>query len=121
MKKLESFQVVLTMVLGLVGFGWYFNYQPLLILALMIGFISLLFKSFAHMMAKAWMNLAMVLGQVNAFILLGLVFFFFLSPLAWLMRLVQKSDALKLKRTNNASVFEERNHTYTPKDLSNIW
>lgn len=66
-----------------------------------------------------WDKIAMVLGWINTKIILSVVFFIFLTPFGILSRLFSKS-ALKLKQDSNTT-FVERNHTYTKKDLENIW
>ncbi|MBK9801155.1 MAG: hypothetical protein IPP56_16015 [Bacteroidetes bacterium] len=53
-------------------------------------------------------------------VIMGAVFFLFLTPLAFIMKLFGKS-VVKLKPGNAQSFFDERNHTYTAQDLENIW
>ena len=66
-----------------------------------------------------WDKIALVLGWINTKIILSVVFFIFLTPFALLARLFSK-NSLQLKQ-NPHTTFVERNHTYSKKDLENIW
>ncbi|MEM6718796.1 MAG: hypothetical protein AAF611_05765 [Bacteroidota bacterium] len=67
-----------------------------------------------------WGKFALVLGWINTRILLSVVFYIFLTPFGILSRVFSKNSNLKLKN-DSKSTFVERNHTYTKKDLENIW
>lgn len=121
MKTQNTAQTILAIVVGLVAFSLFFQWELLAQIALGIGLLALLSDAFAKLVAKVWLKLAEILGRVNGYILLTLIFFLFLTPIALLMRLIQKADNLKLKRQANNSIYETRNHTYLAKDLSNIW
>ena len=120
MKTQNTAQTILAIVVGLVAFSLFFQLELLAQIALGIGLLALLSDAFAQLVAKVWLKLAEILGRVNGYILLTLIFFLFLTPIALLMRLIQKADNLKLKREANNSIYETRNHTYQAKDLSNI-
>ncbi|MEL6653997.1 MAG: SxtJ family membrane protein, partial [Bacteroidota bacterium] len=81
----------------------------LLWLGVGIGSLSLLSPQLARLIHIVWMKLAEVLGYVNSRILLGLIFFLLLSPIALLRRIFHK-DPLQLKRPKDKSLFHERNH-----------
>jgi hypothetical protein len=68
----------------------------------------------------AWFKLALALGWVNSRILLSVIYFVFLMPIAWVSRLFTK-DPLTLRKRNTSTLFVTRNHIYTKKDLENIW
>mgnify|MGYP000266995721 FL=1 len=121
MKAQNNAQTILAIVVGLVAFSLLFHVQLLAQIAFGLGLISLLSDSFASILSKVWLKLAELLGRVNGYILLTIIFFFFLTPIALIMRLIQKTDSLKLKRQTKDSIYETRNHTYQAKDLSNIW
>jgi len=70
------------------------------------------------LIAKVWANFGWVLGRINGHILL--TFFIFLTPVAFLMRILKNGDALKLKKQDAKTVYVTRDHTYTQFDLANI-
>lgn len=70
--------------------------------------------------AKVWLKITKAIGQFNAFVLLTLIYFIMVTPMGWLKQLFGK-DELVLKNKNKASLFVERNYTYSKSDLENIW
>jgi hypothetical protein len=66
------------------------------------------------------MKFAYILGTVNSKIILTLIFFLFLTPIAFLYRTV-KGDFMKLRKGGSSSYWTEKNHQYEPKDMENVW
>lgn len=66
----------------------------------------------------AWLAFAEVLGMINIRILLGILFFFVVVPVA-LWRRWQGIDNLQLRqfKKNKGSVMLNRDHQYTREDL----
>ncbi|MGR3811523.1 SxtJ family membrane protein [Jiulongibacter sp. NS-SX5] len=120
MEKQNKSQVILSITVGFLVLFAIFKADWLLWVATVVGVLGLLFDSFAGLVTKFWLKLAEVLGRINGSILLTIIFFIFLTPIAFLMRIFKKSDELHLKAPENSN-YEERNHTYQAKDLQNIW
>ena len=118
-KSNNSIESVLVVVIGLLLFFaftkqiWFFRS------ALLIGLLGLLSNTFTGWIAFILQQITRVLGYVNARVLLSLVFFIILVPLAFLQRMFKK-DVLQLKRPTK-SMYKERNHLFEPKDLENMW
>jgi hypothetical protein len=72
------------------------------------------FKPFAVL----WFGLSHVLGAVMSKVLMMLVFFLVVTPIA-VWRRLSGADALALKsfKAGRGSVMTVRNHTYTPRDM----
>lgn len=87
-------------------------------IALGVGAASF-FPPLERLIVWIWEKISMVLGWISTRIILSLVFFIFLTPFAILSRIFSK-NALQLKQESKTT-FVERNHTYTKKDLENIW
>jgi len=67
-----------------------------------------------------WLKIAFGLGWINSRILLSVIYFLFLLPIAWVSRFFTK-DPLRLRRKDTPSVFLTRDHLYKKEDLENIW
>ena len=67
---------------------------------------------------KAWMALGHALGWVNSRLILGLVFFIVLQPIAYIMRLTGY-DPLRKRKKNSLSYRESRQGHHT--DLTRIF
>lgn len=101
-----------------IGFGilyFFFRKEWMLvpIAVVLIGFIFGNVGTFIHL---TWMMIAKVLGFINSRILLSIIFFLILTPIALLMRLLGKSSFVKSAKGKN-SLFVNRNHLYGKADL----
>jgi hypothetical protein len=69
-------------------------------------------------LAVIWFGLSHLLGTVASRVILTVAFFGVVTPIGVWRRLVG-ADSLKLRafKSGTSSVMEERNHTYTGKDL----
>lgn len=119
-QKKETFKTILVIVTGLLVFSWIFNIVILWKIAAVVGVTSVLFPFVARWIEWAWLKLAFGMGWVNSRVLLSIIYFVFLLPIAWLSRLFTK-DPLMLKARNAATVYTTRDHEYTKQDLENIW
>ena len=120
MKNQNNKEIILTIVVGLLVFFYFFKLLWLFNTALIIGILGVFSDFIAEKIAWVWLKFAEILGKINSTVLLSLIFFVFLTPLALLMKIFKKSDSLKLKKISG-SVYDERNHTYVAKDLENTW
>ncbi|MGB0863575.1 MAG: SxtJ family membrane protein [Saprospiraceae bacterium] len=115
----KEVEAILVMVLGLLFFYFLFEKVWLLSIAFGTGMISLLIPFVGKWLVKGWLKLAEGLGWVNSRILLSIIFFLILTPIAIVSRLFKK-NSLRLKNDTN-SIWVERNKTYTKKDLEKMW
>jgi hypothetical protein len=116
----DRFKTILVIVTGLLALSWIFDVLTLSKIALGIGVISIIIPAAAKAIEWGWLKLALALGWVNSRILLSIIYFVFLMPIAWVSRLFTK-DPLRLKKNKASSLFVSRDHLYTGKDLENIW
>jgi len=84
--------------------------------------LGLFVPAAARPVARAWLALAEALGAVNSRLLLGAIFYLFLTPIALLARAL-RGDFLHLKRQagDDRSYWQARDHAYRPEDLSKLW
>lgn len=108
---------LLVIALGFAVFYFVFKKEWLLtpIGVSFIGFIIGPVGDFTHII---WMQLAKLLGYINSRILLFILFFLLLSPLALLRKLFQRKQTQHLSLK---SYFASRNHLYTKDDLVAPW
>ena len=134
MKKLttKELSALLVIVTGLNVIAWYLNYKwetntsGLTIASTIIGVVSLAVPTVGYYIVWLWYKIAEVLGWVNSRIILSILFFLFLSPLALLYRLFNK-DTLQIKKRSlqekplEGSMFVDRDHQYETKDFEEVW
>ncbi len=103
---------------------WFFrNEKPaapyLLSLALALFIPGMLSLTFASYFEKLWFGLGHAIGSVNSKIILTIVYFGFLVPLAVLRNL---SSRKKMQdRLTGKTAFKKRAHTYNASDLLKPW
>jgi hypothetical protein len=110
--------MAMTLILLLAGF---FTQNALYYqLAIPILVLDMVYPMGFYPVAILWLGLSHLLGTVMSRLLLSVVFFVFVVPVALYRRLIGK-DALQLNqfRQSSASVMKERNHLYTASDLEN--
>lgn len=127
MQNQDRYKTILVIVTGFLVIAWVlfvkeYTYAATLLakIAVGIGLISIFIPLAAKGIEWIWLKIAHVLGWINSKILLSIIFFLFLLPIAILSRLFTK-DPLKLKGRELKSLFTDRNHLYTKEDLENIW
>lgn len=120
MQSQDRYKTILVIVTGLLAIGWIFGIPLLGKIAVCIGLICIFIPAAAKAIEWLWFKIALGLGWVNSRILLSIIYFAFLLPIAWLSRLFTK-DPLAVKRGTRSTLFVTRDHLYTGKDLENIW
>ncbi len=120
MERSKTLESSLAMVTGLVMLWFFTGWKILLVAALLIGLTALVVPAGAALISRLWLGLAAVLGKIIPVVLLVLIYFLLLSPLAWLWRRF-RGDPLRLNPGNAASLWIARDHTYEDKDLEKPW
>ncbi|HEV7348052.1 hypothetical protein [Telluribacter sp.] len=122
MTEADKAKAQLVIVTGLLVLYFIFEGIYLLYAAVLIGVLCIAIPVVGDLIVKGWYKIAEVLGAINGRILLSVVFFIILFPIAVLSRIgKKKQNPLSLRRESERSVFAERNHRYTAKDLENVW
>ncbi len=113
----NPYQVILVLITGFLIIYFIIQKEWLLYLLTGIGILSLTSVFFRDKIVWLWMKLAEVLGFINSRILLGIVFFIILLPLALVRRLFSGFK----KEENKKSFYINKNKTYQANDLENMW
>ena len=116
-KHLETCLVIST---GLVIAYFFFQQELLLYLAATIGIIGAFIDSIAQWIHWGWYKIAEIMGGVMSKVLLSLIFFVFLFPLALLSRLFS-GDSLQLTKKEDGSYWTVRNKKFEQGDLKDMW
>jgi len=95
------------------------NIPLLLGLAVIFMVIGLWIQPVARLIATYWMKLGDLLSRIVNPLVLSVIYYVFLVPIALAFRLV-KGDLLNLKKPEK-TIWITRSHPYKGKDLDNIW
>jgi predicted PurR-regulated permease PerM len=116
----KAYEGVLALVFGLMLLAWLHGHPLWLPIALGLTLATLVSPWLARLVAWGWTSLAQAMGFVVSRILLGVVFFVVLTPLALLQRALGR-DPLMRRAPTGGSAFTERRHPFTAKDLARPW
>jgi hypothetical protein len=108
----------MAIVLILLIIGYFANEDIYYKAAIPVLLMNMIFPRFYYPFAVLWFSLSNLLGTIVSKILLSVVFFIVVMPIALLRRLLGK-DTLLLKKFKggNGSVMKTRNHTFMAADL----
>ncbi len=118
----KTYETIAVIVTGLVVVFLFLGskYPGLLYAAVATGVPAILSRRIAYLIYRLWMGLANILGKVMPVILLSVLFFLVLTPLAWLRRLSGRSDNLHLKDTEN-SLYTDHTRTFDKAYFEKTW
>jgi hypothetical protein len=119
--KLGIFQTIHVLTLALLIAFLIFGNRWLLWAAVFLAAANTFENRLTTGIAKGWLAFAHWIGRINSRILLTLIFFLFLTPIAWLYRLFNQSLVEHFRTDSRASTFQERNHRWEPADFEKIW
>lgn len=116
----ETRKAQLTIVTGMVILSLLFNQRVFLYVAGVLGVIFLSSPSVGTVLVTWWLKLGHALGWMNTRILLTLIYVFILLPFSLLFKLLSRNP-LQLKPEKSDTFYQDRKHTYTAKDLRDMW
>ncbi len=125
MNRQKHLETILVLVLALGIFYWFSHEKRpelgkyLLLSALILGLIGVFIPFLADKIHWAWMKLAHVMGWVMSKVILTLIFFVFLVPMALIVRMLGKGN-VQLK-AGGTSYYKERNFLYDKDSLEHVW
>lgn len=113
----KNIEAILAICMGLLIVFWFTEIKGFLLASIILGVMGLLSKRLSALVARLWFALSEFLGMINSKLILSLLFFLILTPIALLYRFF-KGDALQLKKKKEGeSYFKKRNHCFEKKDL----
>lgn len=120
-KRTKSLETTLAISGGLLIFYIVFKVLWLLYCAVGIILIGLFLKSLMQLISDGWMKFSEILGAVMSKVILSVVFFLVLTPIALIQRVIGKQTLVLKKPKTTGLYFDRGNHLYTSDDLKNPW
>lgn len=116
-RTISPYESVLALTFLLLVVYHFMGYKMIFIATIAFVLLCLLSPTVSRWVHQAWTALTQAIGWVMTRVLMTIVFFVFLTPLAFLFRLFSKKN---LDNTSQ-SFFIDRKHTFTPKDIESPW
>tara|TARA_S200000501_G_scaffold181013_1_gene170459 strand:- start:2417 stop:2806 length:390 start_codon:yes stop_codon:yes gene_type:complete len=107
----RSFGLVFFVVFLIISFYPIINDESIKIWPLIFSIIFLILgifnSSLLNPLNKIWFKFGLLLGAIFSPIIMGIIFFFVVTPIAFIMRLLQK-DLINLKFNNDSTYWIEK-------------
>ena len=118
----QSLETLAVLAAGCIACALAFKVQAFGYVALGLLLVGLFFRWPAAKLSGAWLGFSAMLGAVNSTVLLTIVYYLVLTPVALLYRLMHR-DELSLKGAGNTerSYWIVRDHRFVPRDLERPW
>lgn len=113
-------KTVLTIVVGLLVLHFFTKENLFFWMALILGLSGVFSPFISKYIDRFWMFLTHILGLIFPKIVLTLLFFFVLSPIALLSKIFSKKDPLLLKKPRG-STFIDVQHSFPPIFFEKLW
>jgi hypothetical protein len=119
-KNYQAKETVLVITVGFLVLYIVFKKTGFLYCALGIGLAGVFSFYLSEKIHWFWNRLSVLLGAVSNRVLLGVVFFLVLTPMA-LIRRMRGKDGLRRFDTSATSNFSRREQVFEKKDLEQVW
>ncbi len=97
------------------------HYKAFLFAGIVLGVIGLFSRFLTAKISWAWMKFAEILGAINSRVILTIIFYFFLFPIAMISKLFGSKNNLEIKKTTGNTYYFTRNYKFESKDLEKTW
>lgn len=119
MKREKALETIVVLALASLIASLWLDVSWLIYLSVGLLTISLIFRRLTTVIGKGWLSFSHYLGIVMNYVIMFIIFYFFLVPLAFFQRLAGGNQILKKKKGD--SHFHQRNHLYSTKDIERPW
>jgi len=118
--KSEATKTVLTITIGFLAIYVITKWEWTISMSLIIGLMGILSSYLSKKIDFIWIKLTWLLSMIVPNILLFVIFFLFLLPIAILSRIFGRKDPLSLKNTTN-SLFKNSNKKFGKVSFEKPW
>lgn len=108
----------MAMVLLSLLVGWFTHNKDYFAASIFLLVLNMVWPRAYTYVAKVWLGFSNILGALMSKVILSIVFFVILTPLAFIQRLLGH-DPMKTRqwKQGDGTVFETRDHTYTAQEI----
>lgn len=118
--EIEQYKTILIIVVGMIVIHTLTDLKWALYIALIIGLSGAFSNYLARKINFIWLKIGMVLSYIVPNILLTIIFYLFLTPIALLSRLFGEKNQLNLKNLDS-SIFKVRNSSFSKESFEKPW
>ena len=111
---------LLTIIFGLLLFNYFIENKIALYFSLLLSGIGIFSIKISILVEKIWFKISFILSQIIPNILLSLIFFLILTPIAFLSRLF-KSKTNFISKNNQITTFVPQNKSFDKESFERAW
>lgn len=119
-KPKNNSQTILVITIGFLIIYQINGNNLFLYISLIVGIIGIFSDYLSNKIVWVWDKITWVLSKIMPNVLLTIVFYLFLFPIALLSRIFGNNDVLSLKNTK-PSLFKDSNKSFTKVDFEKTW
>ena len=119
-EEAEKYKTILIIVIGMTVVHLITTFNWALYTALIVGVLGAFSEYMAGIINNVWLKIGMVLSYIVPNIILSIIFYVFLTPIAILSRIFGEKNPLNIKDPQT-SIFKVRNMDYTPETFETPW
>ncbi|MDP2175686.1 MAG: SxtJ family membrane protein [Bacteroidota bacterium] len=116
--KSQPKKTLIIIAIGLSLLNIYFKNIVLIIIPILLLIIALTSQKTSYWIEQHWFKLSQVIGYISNRLILGVVFFIILTPIAILYRLFHKNKTSNQNQFNN---YKDSKRLFKADDLKNTW
>lgn len=116
----EVFQTMLVLFFACMAGYEILDWEYLSYAGWLLGVVGIFSYSFSEKITALWRYVAEKISHVSSFILLSVIFYLFLTPLALLYRKMKK-DPLFIRMPGEKSMWQEVNKSFSRKHFEKMW
>tara|TARA_B100000965_G_scaffold295812_1_gene253986 strand:+ start:3458 stop:3823 length:366 start_codon:yes stop_codon:yes gene_type:complete len=118
--KSNPYLTILTIIFGLLLLNSFLEKKTIYYICLTLSGIAVFSFTFSSIVEKIWFKLALILSLIIPNILLSLIFFTLLTPLALISKLFRVKSEYK-SINNTTSTYFNRNQTFEKESFEKAW
>ncbi len=118
--KSEPIKTVLVITVGMMVIYLITKLQWALYISVSVGILGVLSDYLAKKIDYVWMKLTWILSLIMPNILLSIIFYIFLTPVALLSRVFGEKNPLSLKNTSS-TLFKDSNKKFDKASFEKPW
>ncbi len=111
---------ILTITIGFLVLYYFFEKDVLLYISMTIGLIGVFSTYLSKKIEYLWFGLARILSYIIPNVILTIIFYILLFPIALLSKLFNNKDHLNLKNNKN-SLFIDNNKEFDKSYFEKMW
>ena len=119
-EEIEKYKTILIIVVGMIVIHVVTKFNWALYTALIIGLLGSFSEFMALIINNVWLKIGVLLSYIVPNIILTIIFYAFLTPIAFLSRVFGEKNPLNIKNSQK-SIFKVRNADFTPDTFENPW